>query len=75
LAEGLGARTAPDDSQDGGQGSVIVGDNFKRPVYTSPAEKFQLENMAIANALQLEDVMKLSTKFERSRAIGGDFSV
>jgi len=36
FTEGLGARTAPDDSQDGGQGNVIVGDdNFKRPVYIS----------------------------------------
>jgi len=34
FADGLGARAAPDDSQDGGQGKVIVGDvDFKRPVH------------------------------------------
>jgi len=33
IVEGLGVRTAPDDRQDEGQGSVIVGDDgFKRPV-------------------------------------------
>jgi len=33
VPKGLGVRTAPDDRQDEGQGSVIVGDDeFKRPV-------------------------------------------
>jgi len=36
FVEGLGARTAPDDLQEGGQGSVIVGDDvFKRPASIS----------------------------------------
>ena len=41
FADGLGARAAPDDRQDGGQGSVIVGDvDFIRTVYiTSNSER------------------------------------
>jgi len=36
MVEGLGVRTAPDERQDDGQGSVIVGDDdFKRPAPSS----------------------------------------